>query len=399
MEVLFQILAILFLARIFGEISERIGLLSIVGEIAAGFVFAFFVFMEDTEVFAFFAQLGAIFLLFSAGYIKVHLKDLESTSKTALIPTFFQISISFCSGFLLGRMFGFGYVESLFMGVAFSPTSVSVVVRTLIDSDYLYSKPGSLMLTSTIFDDIVGIFFLSIMVPVATSSQLPPESALVSDSVKIVIFLLIMSFLGLKLLPLTFKYIQKMHTRESLFAFVVLIALFSAYLASTLGLHAAIGAFFGGVILSDLPLAKIESIQKKVNGLTYGFFTPIFFAFTGFSIEIALVGPSGIFTALVIVVALLSKLIGGYLGTRVIGFDNEDSLIFGIGMMPRSGVELVIITIGREIGAIREETFSAIVLMIVVSIIVSPLLLERAIIYKEQKTNAVMAHEVNDSVQ
>ncbi|MDW7733289.1 MAG: cation:proton antiporter, partial [Methanolobus sp.] len=146
-------------------------------------------------------------------------------------------------------------------------------------------------------------------------------------------------------------------------------------------------AFFGGVALSDLPLAKIESIQKKVNGITYAVFTPLFFAFTGFSIELAFVGISGIFTALVILVALSSKLIGGFVGTKMIGFDNEDSLIFGVGMMPRSGVELVIITIGRELGTISEGTFSAIVLMVVTSIIVSPVLLERTILYKERKKN------------
>ena len=292
MEVLFQILIILFLARILGEVSERIGLPSIVGEIAAGFTFALFFRPENTEIFKFFAELGAIFLLFSAGYREVHLKDLEDTSRSALIPTISQIFVSFCFGFFLGRAFDFGIVESLFMAVAFSPTSISVVVRTLIESDYLSSKPGSLMLTSAIYDDIIGIFLLSMVVSLATSNQFPSGSSMLIILAKIAVFLFIMLLLGLKLLPPAFGYIQKMHTRESLFSFVIIVALLSAFLSQAFGLHAAIGAFFAGVVLSDLPLAKIDTVQKKVSGLAYGLFTPIFFAFIGFSVEIPAVGSS-----------------------------------------------------------------------------------------------------------
>ncbi|KXS44894.1 MAG: sodium/hydrogen exchanger [Methanolobus sp. T82-4] len=383
MEVLFQILLILLFARLLGEATERLGLLSIVGEITAGFMFALLLRPTNTEVFGFFAELGAIFLLFTAGYREVHLKDLEDTSIKALIPTVFQIFVSFSFGFLIGRIFGFGYIESLFMAVAFSPTSISVVIRTLIDSDYLSSKTGSLMLTSTIFDDIIGIFLLSIVVSLANTDQLLPGASILGISLRIITFVVLMLLLGLKILPFAFGYIQKMHTRESLFSFVIIVALFCAYLSQVFGLHAAIGAFLGGVILSDLPFAKIDVIQKEVNGLAYGLFTPLFFAFIGFSVEMAINATSVLFAISVVVMALLAKLIGGFVGTKLIGFDNMDSLIFGVGMMPRAGVELVIISIGRQLGVIREEIFSAIVLMVIVSIILSPFMLERAIRYKE----------------
>jgi Kef-type K+ transport system membrane component KefB len=145
-----------------------------------------------------------------------------------------------------------------------------------------------------------------------------------------------------------------------------------------------IGAFFGGVILSDLPIAKIEAVQKKVSGIAYGFFTPLFFAFIGLSVETEVLFTAGTFATLVIILALSGKLIGGFIGTKLVGFSSMDSLIFGIGMMPRAGVELVVIAIGKELGIISNEVFSAIVLMVVVSIIVSPILLEMSIRYKER---------------
>ncbi len=384
MEVLLQILVILFLARILSEVSERFGLPGIIGEIGAGFIFALTLKPDNIETFTFFAELGAIFLLFTAGYKEVHIKDLKAASTNALIPTISQIVVAFGFGFILGEMFGFNFTESLFMAVAFSPTSISVVVKTLIDTDYLSSKPGSMMLTSAIFDDIIGIFLLSIVVSFATLNQFPSGIYILGILGQIMVFMVIMGFLGWKFFPQLFEYVQKMHTKESLFSFVILIALFSAYFSELFGLHAVIGAFFGGVLISDLPLAKIETVQKKVSGIAYGFFTPLFFAFIGLSVDIEILYTAGVFAILVIVLALSGKLIGGFIGTKLVGYSSMDSLIFGIGMMPRAGVELVVIAIGKELGIISNEVFSAIVLMVVVSIIITPILLEMSIRYKER---------------
>ncbi len=384
MEVLLQILIILFLARILSELSERVGLPGIIGEIGAGFIFVFALKPDDIETFTFFAELGAIFLLFTAGYKEVHIKDLKAASTKALIPTISQIFVAFAFGFILGKMFGFSFIESLFMAVAFSPTSISVVVKTLIDTDYLSSKPGSMMLTSAIFDDIIGIFLLSIVVSFATLNQFPSGLHILGIVGQILAFIVIIAIMGWKLFPRLFEYVQKMHTKESLFSFVILIALFSAYFSEQFGLHAVIGAFFGGILISEIPLAKIETVQKKVSGIAYGFFTPLFFAFVGLSVDIEVLYSTGIFAILVIVLALSGKLIGGFIGTKLVGFSSMDSLIFGIGMMPRAGVELVVIAIGKELGIISNEVFSAIVLMVVLSIMITPILLELSIRYKER---------------
>ncbi|MDG6243021.1 MAG: cation:proton antiporter [Methanolobus sp.] len=396
METLLQIMAILFFARIFSEILERSGLPGLIGEMGAGFLFALTFKPDDIEIFTFFAELGAIFLLFTAGYREVHIKDLKAASKSALIPTLSQIIVAFAFGFLLGDFFGFSFTESLFLAVAFSPTSISIVVKTLIDNAYLSSKPGSLMLTSAIFDDIIGIFLLTLLVSVATLNQFPSGIQVLWILAQMLAFALIMGLLGWKVYPFIFKHVQRMHSKESLFSFVILVALFSAYLSELFGLHAVIGAFFGGVILSDLPPAKIDAVQKKVSGVAYGIFTPLFFAFIGLSIDTEVLSSAGIFTALVIILALCGKLIGGFIGTKLTGFSSEDSLIFGIGMMPRAGIELVVIAIGKELGIISNELFASIVLMVVMSIIVSPILLEMSIKYKEKRMSMPEMENIPD---
>ncbi|WP_135606584.1 cation:proton antiporter [Methanococcoides sp. NM1] len=384
MEVLFYILLILLLAKVFGELFERVGFPSILGELLSGVVLGTFLIHQESEIITFLAEMGAIFLLFTAGYKEVHLRDLRESSKKASIASVSQILVAFSAGFLLGMYFQFSTFESIFMGVAFSPTSIGVVVRTLIDMDYLSSKPGSMMLSSSILDDIIGIFLLSIVVTMATYDQFPSAVQILFILSKIVAFVAIMLIFRVKFFPTLFAYVHKMHVKESIFAFVIMVALFSAYLAEVFGLHAVIGAFIGGVMISDISHAKIEHVQSKVTGVAYGLFVPIFFAFIGLSVNIATLQTVGLFSVAVVLLALAGKLIGGFAGGRLIGFDNYDSLIFGVGVMPRAGVELVLISIGKELGVIGDEIFSAIVLMVAVSIFISPVLLKMAIQSKER---------------
>ncbi|MEZ5334573.1 MAG: cation:proton antiporter [Methanolobus sp.] len=220
MEALLQVIIILFLARIFSETSERIGLPGITGEIGAGFLFAILFKPDDIETLTFMGEIGAIFLLFIAGYREVHVKDLKAASVNALIPTLSQIFVAFAFGFILGNIYGFSFAESLFLAVAFSPTSISVVVKTLIDTDYLSSKPGTLMLTSAIFDDIIGLFLLSVVISVATLNHFPTAGNMLMISGEMIVFLAIMAILGWKIFPFLFGHIQKMRTKEALFSFL-----------------------------------------------------------------------------------------------------------------------------------------------------------------------------------
>ncbi|MGM0770464.1 MAG: cation:proton antiporter [Halobacteriota archaeon] len=388
MEVLFYILMILLLAKVFGEMFERAGFPSILGELFAGVVLGAFLINQESEIITFLAEMGAIFLLFTAGYKEVHLRDLRESSRKASIASLSQIFMAFSAGFLLGMYFHFSTLTSVFMGVAFSPTSIGVVVRTLIDMDYLSSKPGSMILTSSIIDDIIGIFLLSIVVTMATYGQFPSALQILFILFKIVAFVAIMVIFRFFFFPKLFVYVNKMHIKESIFAFVIMVALFSAYLAEVFGLHAVIGAFIGGVMISDISHAKIEHVQSKVTGVAYGIFVPIFFAFIGMSVDLATLQTVGMFSLAVVFLALGGKLIGGFAGGRLIGFDNYDSLIFGVGVMPRAGVELVLISIGKEMGIIGDDIFSAIVLMVAVSIFVSPVLL-KMVIQSKKRTKSI----------
>ncbi|RSD33606.1 MAG: sodium/proton-potassium antiporter GerN, CPA2 family [Methanohalophilus sp.] len=387
MEFLFQILIILLSARLLSEVSERVGMPGILGEILAGILLGITV-LEITDTISSVAQLGVIFLLFIAGYKEVHIDDLKASSKKAIIATVFQILIAFIAGFGLGYFFGLGNLESLVLAVAFSPTSIGVTVKTLLDMNYLSSKPGSMMLSSAIFDDIISIFLVSIVSTMAQHNSILSPIQFLTLIGKLIVFVGVMYFLSRYVLSRLFGYVRKMHARESVFATVILVALFSAYFAEVMGLHAVIGAFVGGVMLSNIPVAKIEDVQSKVSGLAYGMLTPVFFVYIGMSVDPTSLGAAGIFTVLIVVFGLLGKLVGGFVGAKTVGFNFYESLIFGAGVMPRAEVTLVTISIGREMGIIGEEIFSAVVLLAAVSIFVAPILLKFAIQKDKENKNS-----------
>jgi Kef-type K+ transport systems, membrane components len=376
---LLQLLFLIFSVKILGEAAERIGIPLIAGEIIAGVSFGLLFLNVETSIVTFFAELGSIFLLFTAGYNEVSLKNLKFNSITVLVPTLSQMAFAFIFGFAFGRIFGFNFLESLFLGVAFNPTSIAVVLGTLIDLNYLSSRSGTAMLSSAFLDDIIALFFLSVVVNFTHFNRIPPVLVILIIAGKILLFLLIMYTLGNYLFPKLFIYAEKMHAKEAVFSLVVVIALFSAYLAELFELRPALGAFTGGIMVSEIPLAKLPDIQSKVNGLAHGILIPIFFAFIGFLIDPYALKTAGSFTLLIIFVALSGKLVGGFIGSKAIGFDFYESLIFGIGVMPRAGVELVILTVGKELRIINQEIFSSMVLMVVVSMLISPACMKWAI--------------------
>lgn len=385
MHILLQILLLLLLAKVFGEFFERVGFPSILGEISAGFFLGFVLLLNpDDVVLKFLAGFGAIFLLFTAGYKETNIRELQATLKQSFLPATLGVIVPFGLGFLLCRMFNFPFLECLFVGVVLMPTSIGVTVRTLIDFDYLSTKVGSIRLNASILDDIACLFMLAVVMQMAVYHEISARPLLIMGG-KLLVFLIIIIILG-RMLPTFFGYIQKMHVEESIFAGVIMVALLSAYLAEYFGLHAIIGAFIGGLLLSTIPIAKIQDVKDKVSGFSYGIFVPIFFAFIGLSVDLGALSTVGLFAALLIIFALAGKVIGGFIGSRLVGLDSYDSLIYGVGGMPRAGVELVVIAIGKDMGIIGPEVFSAVILMVAVSIIVTPIALKYAINLKKRES-------------
>ena len=152
------------------------------------------------------------------------------------------------------------------------------------------------------------------------------------------------------------------------------------------------GAYFAGLILCNVTETK-SYIASKINITSYMFFTPIFFASIG--IKTVITGMSQeliLFTLALLIVAILSKIVGCGLGAKICGFSNMDSLAIGVGMISRGEVALIVAQKGEQAGLISPTLFPAIVLVVIVTTLITPILLKAVVYMKEQKqVDAIVA--------
>lgn len=203
---------------------------------------------------------------------------MKPAALVAFVPTLSQIAFAFAFGFALGEIFDFSFVQSLFIAIAFSPTSIATVLSTLIDLNYFSSKPGKVMLSSAILDDIIGISLLSIVVTFARFNRAPSILAILTIAGKILLFLLIMYILGKYFFSQAiYIFSENACKGSSIFPCDYDSTIFCLSCGVFFELHATIGAFIGGMLISEISLARTPDVQSKVEGLAYGILIPLFF--------------------------------------------------------------------------------------------------------------------------
>lgn len=392
-EIILAITLLLLLAKLLGETMERLGQPAILGELAAGIILGshllgpllFHKPLFRIESLAFLAEVGAIFLLFSAGYLEVDLKRLMRMGKESLIVAVSGVAITFITGFFIGRIFSYGLIGSLFLGLALSITSIGVTVRTLMDLRKLQTDYGMIILGTAIIDDIISLFILALLVPIAQ-----PHTALTFVGTCIIVFKVLAFFAGSVLFAIfILKPLARVSSRlvvaEARLAIIFSVIFVFALVAKITGLHMIIGAFTAGVILSIRPEFKTKDIEYKINGISYGLFIPLFFAILGTMIDLGALVQSGILALVIIVFAIVGKVLAGFLGGKMIKYSSRKSLAIGVGLIPRTGVELVVISIALTAGIIDQKIFTAVVAMVAVTVIITPILLKQAIGFLERQ--------------
>jgi Kef-type K+ transport system membrane component KefB len=262
-------------------------------------------------------------------------------------------------------------LKAIFMGVILTATSVSITVEALREMGKLKGKVGSAILGAAVIDDIMGIVVLTIITSLKDTSV-----SIYMVFIKIAIYAILMGILYVGLNGME-KFYTKLESerRNSVyaFAFVMIIAFVSE---EVFGIADITGAYLFGLFLSKMKIKK--SIAKKMAIPSYLFFSPIFFASIGIKTEL-----SGmtlnllIFSVIILVVAILTKVIGCGLGAKLCGYNKLESINIGVGMISRGEVALIVAQKGYAIGLLDARLFSPVVLMVVVTTIITPVILKR----------------------
>ncbi|MHC4537256.1 MAG: cation:proton antiporter [Planctomycetota bacterium] len=395
LQIILVIALIITLAKAGGYLSYKLGQPAVVGEVLAGLIigpsvmnilnWSVFTDAHLGETITHFAELGVLLLLFIAG-LDLHLSDLVKSGKTASMTGGVGFVLTLGMGYILALLFSFDAPEALFIGLILAPTSIGISAQTLMELKVLRTKVGTTMLGAAVVDDTLGVLGVSLYIALFLGGATGGAASLWLILLKMILYLIIASAIGLLLLPKLAQYVDKLPISQGLIAFAFAVALFYAWSAEALGHMAAIiGAFMAGLFLARSPLK--DKIERGLSSIAYGVFVPIFFINVGLSANVRQITADGLWLlAGMILVVIFSKLIGAGLSGRLGGMTKQESLQLGFGMIPRGEVVLIIAAVGITEGLINSGTFSTIVVLVIITTIMTPPIL-RNLFSKDNQSN------------
>ncbi|CAD6517827.1 Sodium/hydrogen exchanger [metagenome] len=379
-----NIIIMLVTALALGEVFKRLHQPALVGHLLAGVIIgpSLLNVVQPDESLETVISLSIFFLMFLAG-LELHPEQIRRAGKNAIILSIFAFIIPFVGGVVVSNMLGLEMITSLFIGLTLAITAVPVSAVVLMEFGLLQSKMGSTIMTAGIVDDILSLITLAIILQLAQNGGEIEFVEIGFSIVKIVAFLggiFLLIFILKKTqhwLPQKFPPIfAKLKTREVGFGVLLISALGLSLIAEEVGLHFVIGTFFAGLLVYKeiVGFENVEKISDVFSAITFGFFSPIFFAFIGMEFYAQSLTEHIPLFIILLAVAIAGKIGGGFIGGKIAGFSNSESKIIGYLVNSRGMVELVIATIGYELGIIDKTLFTVIVAVGFITTIMAPIM-------------------------
>ena len=381
---LFDLALILLSTKLFGLVTRKFKMPQVVGALAAGLILgpAMLNVLQETDFITKLSEVGVIVLMFTAG-LETDIQELKNTGKASFVIALIGVLVPLGGGFALAHFFnneaiaGPGaniFLQNIFIGIILTATSVSISVETLKEMGKLNTRAGNAILGAAIIDDILGIVALTVVTSLADSSV-----NIVVVLLKIVAFFIVSAGGGFLFYVLFKKFqarYQKDMRRFVLLAFVFCLLL--SYCAEQFfGVADITGAFIAGMVISNTEHSKY--IAARFETLSYIFLSPIFFASIGLKVSLPdMTGSIILFSVLLVIVAILTKIVGCGFGAKMCKFTNHESIQIGAGMVSRGEVALIVATKGAALGLMSSVFFGPVIIMVVATTIVAPILLKLA---------------------
>ncbi len=400
---LVQLTILLLTARLLGEIAQRLGQPTVVGEILAGIVLgpsllSGFIpalgewIVPHTEVQGYLLELvsliGVMFLLLITG-LETDLILIRQKARSAIGIALGGLLLPLALGFALGQLLPDDLLVSpddrlvfaLFIATAMAISAIPVVAKVLIELKLTRRNIGQTIIAAAMIDDTTGWIILSVVIGLASGSAITVGS--VGQSIIVVLAFMILSLtLGRWFISRTLSYVQNhLQMRDKVLSLVVVLMLTWGAIGQALGIEALLGAFVVGIVLSQIPQLNPDIIHK-LESITFGIFAPIFFAVAGLKVDaLRLLEPRLLLiTGIVIVVAIICKMVGVYVGARTIGgTDHWSAVFFGAGLNARGSIGIIVANIGLTLNILNQDMFSIIVVMAVVTSLMSPAVMKWAV--------------------
>ena len=386
-EILLTLFVIFVAAQIGAEIAQRLKLPGVVGEIVAGCAIgpSALGWIRPEQILAgtpldVLAEIGVVLLLFSVG-LETQLDDLKKVGKSAFLVGVLGVIVPFVLGSLWAYGNGFEWTKSLFVAAAFVATSAGITARVLQELGVLSRIESRVILGAAVIDDILAMLLLGMVTSLQSDGGINIAS-LSLVLVQAIGFVVVIGWVGTKVMHRSAHWLDRPINPLSPLTIALAICLGLAFLSTEFGLAAIIGAFLAGMIASEM--YQREELEHQMQPLL-ALLTPFFFVITGAKIDLSVFASGAALWMLLIVtvIAIVSKLAGGFLGALSLG--RRGALIVGVGMIPRGEVGVVIASLGLTAGVFTNEIYAVIVAMSLLTSIITPPVL--ALLLKRQRAD------------
>jgi Kef-type K+ transport system membrane component KefB len=400
---------LVFSAKLLGELFTKIKIPAILGELVAGMILGPFALgsiiqiggtplIEINEIVQAFGEIGGILILFVAG-LEMTFTDFRKVGASGFTIGTLGVVVPFAMGYGFSTLMGLNTGASLVIAAALVATSISITSLALQELKKTRTIECKTMVSAAVVDDVLGLAILGVIVSFisAPATAISPLGVVEIILVSLAIWLALVVSASY-LLPKLINFTAKGRSDETVEAAATASCFGAAALAAYLGLSPIVGAFAAGMaVASSKSIEKIRDYAKKISTI----FSPVFFALAGaaFNIQSFLTGDLafyGFFIALV-VIAIISKLIGCGLPAVAFLKDRDQAYKVGIGMISRGEVGLIIAGVAITAGVISESIYAAIIGMIIITTIITPIMLKRSYDKSSKNQKPQTVQEMNET--
>ncbi|HLA68188.1 MAG TPA: cation:proton antiporter [Bacteroidota bacterium] len=416
--VLLALTAILAGAKLGGELFERIKQPAVLGELLVGVLLGNLVLLNPawdffgplraehvTEQWAvvidIFARIGVILLLFEVG-LESSVAEMRKVGISSLLVALVGVVAPFFLGYLASSTFITKVPQTIlemnpefdisnihiFIGATLCATSVGITARVFKDLGKLQIKEAKIILGAAVLDDVMGLIILAvaagIIVAAETGVPLEPISILSISGIALG-FLVGAIIIGLTVVPRILKWLAVLRTRGIMLISALLFCFIFSYVANLAGLAAIVGAFAAGLILEEVHFTEFKEEKHLHELLTpvTTFLVPVFFVVMGIQVRLET------FTDASVLGLAAALSIAAFVGKQVCGLavieKGLDRLTLGLGMVPRGEVGLIFASIGKGLGVVDDSIFSAVVIMVIATTLITPPLLKFSLARSERR--------------
>lgn len=350
----------------------------VLGYIVAGFLispnFKLLPTVVAVEDISMWGEIGIVFLMFALG-LEFSFKKIVDVGKSAIITAMTVMTAMILIGFLIGRLLGWGQMDSIFLGGMLSMSSTMIILKAYEEFGIKKKKFASLVLGTLVIEDIGGIFMMIILSTIAVSKGSQGGGAIVGELGLLILYLVLWLALGIYLIPTLLKKASKLMNDESLLIVSLAICLGMVILANVIGFSSALGAFIAGSIIGGTVLAeKVEHIIKPIKDM----FGAVFFISVGMMIVPDMLVEYIWQILLITVVTIIGQMTFSTLGILISGNSLNTAIRGGFSMVQIGEFSFIIATLGTTLGVTSDFLYPIVVCVSVITTFTTPIFIKNS---------------------